>query len=941
MDCGPAALKAALQGFGISASYARLREACQTDVDGTSIDTLEEVANLLGLNAEQMLVPTDHLLIDEPTSLPALIAMQLPNGFGHFCIAWGMTGPFVQVMDPAIGRRWMRRKQFLAELFPLPHPFPAEDWREWAGSDGFCAPLRTRLTRLVNGDTTTLATVEQLLADALADPDWYPIACLDAATRMSESLVQAGGVQRGKQAFALLETLVASSPYVPDEVNPTIPAPYWTVQPYANEEGMLLMTGALLIQFHGVRSDPYVEAAAAQEEQEEPVAAAQEEQEKPAAAAQEEQEKPAAAAQEEQEEPTDPSSPSSPSTKLSRELAATLDTQPEQPGREILQMLRADGLTSVVMVLLALGAIGVGLTIEQFMLRGLTDVFWARVSFDLRLTIAGALIFFLIGIFLLDFFNDSTLLSIGRNLEARFHLRFLEKIPRLNDRYFQSRLISDMIQRVHTLRQIRMLPILFSSVVALTAQLLLTTVGLVWLHLSGAPFAILMTSSIAAVVLLSQPLFFERDLCIRSHLGALSRFYLDALLGIIPIRTHSAEDAMRREHEGLLVKWFRANHDFLTTYLVSLAIQLVASMSFAVVMLFLYMQQGGSRAGILLYFFWVLVLPRIGRQLLITILQYPMQRNLVLRLLEPITTPEEKEDSPQPSPASPETPATKTAPMASAHGIALSFAQVTVRAGGHVILADINLQIQPGEHVAIVGPSGAGKSSLVGLLLGWHRPAEGHICVDDDVLHHDRLKQLRRETVWVDPSVQIWNRSLLENLRYGNIPDQSGNEQDHRLKLEQADLHTLLKRLPDGLQTVLGEGGGLVSGGEGQRVRLGRAMQREGVRLVILDEPFRGLDRAKRRTLLAQAREQWADATLLFISHDIDESQHFARVLVIEEGQVVEDGQPNALVAQPHTRYHALHRADAAVREGMWSDEVWQRLWLSDGVLRRGEEDRE
>jgi ABC-type transport system involved in cytochrome bd biosynthesis fused ATPase/permease subunit len=187
--------------------------------------------------------------------------------------------------------------------------------------------------------------------------------------------------------------------------------------------------------------------------------------------------------------------------------------------------------------------------------------------------------------------------------------------------------------------------------------------------------------------------------------------------------------------------------------------------------------------------------------------------------------------------------------------------------------------------------------------------------------------------------VQIWNRSLLENLRYGNMPDEPGSEQDHSLKLQQADLHTLLKRLPDGLQTVLGEGGGLVSGGEGQRVRLGRAMQRDGVRLVILDEPFRGLDRAKRRTLLAQAREQWADATLLFISHDIDESQHFARVLVIEEGQIVEDGRPDELAAQPDTRYHALHAADAAVRQGMWSDEVWQRWWLSDGVLRRGEGD--
>src|SRR5271156_2835524 len=88
MDCGPASLKSLLEGFGVPVSYGRLREACQTDVDGTSIDTLEDIAQQLGLDAEQKMVPVDHVLIDAAQSLPAIVVVSLPNGFTHFVVVW-------------------------------------------------------------------------------------------------------------------------------------------------------------------------------------------------------------------------------------------------------------------------------------------------------------------------------------------------------------------------------------------------------------------------------------------------------------------------------------------------------------------------------------------------------------------------------------------------------------------------------------------------------------------------------------------------------------------------------------------------------------------------------------------------------------------------------------------------------------------------------------
>src|SRR6185503_12153807 len=96
--------------------------------------------------------------------------------------------------------------------------------------------------------------------------------------------------------------------------------------------------------------------------------------------------------------------------------------------------------------------------------------------------------------------------------------------------------------------------------------------------------------------------------------------------------------------------------------------------------------------------------------------------------------------------------------------VAIRMDGVTVKAGGHTILDGVDLEIAAGSHVAVVGPSGAGKSSLVGLLLGWHAPSSGRVTIDGEPLDARRLERLREETAWVDPSVQLWNRSLFDNL---------------------------------------------------------------------------------------------------------------------------------------------------------------------------------
>jgi ATP-binding cassette subfamily B protein len=292
----------------------------------------------------------------------------------------------------------------------------------------------------------------------------------------------------------------------------------------------------------------------------------------------------------------------------------------------------------------------------------------------------------------------------------------------------------------------------------------------------------------------------------------------------------------------------------------------------------------------------------------------------MLRMLEPLLTPT--------SPAAGLDSGTPAGEPATA-GVRIVMEGVEVRAAGHSVLRGVSVSIPAGAHVAVVGASGAGKSTLVGLLLGWYAAAAGQLLVDGRPLDAAGVHALRRVTAWVDPAVHLWNRSLVENLQYGNPFD---TQHAAGFAVAAADLQELIEKLPQGLQTPLGEGGALVSGGEGQRVRLGRALLRPDVRLVILDEPFRGLDRGARHALMAFVREHWRGATLVCVSHDVAGTQDFDRVLVVDAGAVVEDGDPREL-AGADSLYRTLLTTERDVRERLWSSPVWRHLRIDDGRL--------
>jgi ATP-binding cassette subfamily B protein len=353
------------------------------------------------------------------------------------------------------------------------------------------------------------------------------------------------------------------------------------------------------------------------------------------------------------------------------------------------------------------------------------------------------------------------------------------------------------------------------------------------------------------------------------------------------------------------------------------AVQSVAALALCVGLLGHWLAAGREASGALLLLYWALGLPALGEEFARLVAQAPLQRNVALRLLEPLAGLEEDTFLGAGDGES-------TAPGSGSGGVAIAFAGVTVTLGQRDVLRDVDLAIAPGEHVGIVGASGAGKSSLVGCLLGWNRPQRGRLTADGRVLDAPAMRRLRAHTAWIDETVRLWNRSLADNLRFGN--GEPGRDALERA-LDDAQLRDVVTRRPEGLDTVAGEGGASFSGGEGQRLRLARALLRPGVRLALLDEPFRGLEREQRAAVLARARERWRDSTLLYVTHDVAETQAFDRVLVLEGGRVIEDGPPALLVAREGSRYRALLAAEREVHARLDGSAAWRRLRLAGGRL--------
>ncbi|MEJ2453355.1 MAG: thiol reductant ABC exporter subunit CydD [Candidatus Thiodiazotropha sp.] len=220
---------------------------------------------------------------------------------------------------------------------------------------------------------------------------------------------------------------------------------------------------------------------------------------------------------------------------------------------------------------------------------------------------------------------------------------------------------------------------------------------------------------------------------------------------------------------------------------------------------------------------------------------------------------------------------------------------------GRRALRSVDLSINAGERVAIVGPSGAGKSTLLNLLLGFQPPAEGEIRINGQPLGTLDPKSWHRHIAWVPQRAHLFQGSVTDNIRLAwPDADQAAVEQAARL----AHADDFIRQLPQGYDTAVGEGGRVLSGGQIQRIALARAFLKDAP-LVILDEATAHLDLESERSI-QQAMETLAQGrTLILIAHRLSTLSGIPRILVLDRGQLAEEGNHASLLAREGI-YHRL-----------------------------------
>lgn len=801
MDCGPACLKSMLQGFNLSVNFGRLRNICQTDVDGTSIDVIEDLAAKLGLPAEQIILPVDYIPLKSADVLPAILVTTLPNRVPHFIVIWRRIGAWVQIMNPGYGRRWIRWSTLMAEVYQHQMEVPGQDWREWATGDEAHVMMCERLRDLGFNAKQIDAVWKQMNTDT----SWMTAAQVDAVVRYTSAMQREGMLRKGAPSWTFFEAQLAKEE-VPDEY----------VMIVAGKEDAVIVRMAVLVRIQS-RQQPVEHEFA---------------------------------------------------TKAADELGLLV---PEANPMVFFWRWFSEGNAWFPLMLAVVSAFAAAGIILQAVLFDTMLELNRLLGFGFeRWIFVSGLILFLAFNTLLYISSSRIRLRLGRRLEIGLRRDLLIKLPLLQHQYISTRLLSDMAERSHNLHLLRELPANALEFAETFFLLLFTLLGIVVLFPGSIFPALLLAILMVSVPVFANGILGELDNRSRTLVAIINRLFYDSLMGLLPLRSHVGEQRQVQEQDVFLSQWGRSYRRFTSIHL---TIQFGLELAGLLIVGWILLSYAGTAAVApsLLLVYWVLNLSLLGEKLGLIIMKYPRFRNVFLRYMELLTQPEQVRP-------------TFSDAQNKAAGVAIDMSAVSLSVAGNVILRDINFCISPGEHIAIVGESGAGKSSLLGLLLGQFQHYDGDIKADQQTLNSYSLYP---DIVWIDPGMQLWNRSIAANLEYG----QQQEKHNHHLD----ELQDLIKQLPDGIRTVIGEGGCALSGGEGQRLRISRGLGQSIPRLVLLDEPCRGLDRDTRHVLLRKLRQTWPEATLLCITHDISEAKLFPRVMVMHDGTIVEDTDPNEL----------------------------------------------
>jgi len=251
------------------------------------------------------------------------------------------------------------------------------------------------------------------------------------------------------------------------------------------------------------------------------------------------------------------------------------------------------------------------------------------------------------------------------------------------------------------------------------------------------------------------------------------------------------------------------------------------------------------------------------------------------------------------------------------------------------ILENINLIIRPGEKVALVGPSGAGKTTLVRLLLRLYSLESGKILIDGQDISKVTQHSLRKNISIVPQDTILFHRTISENIEYGKL---GAGIKEIKKSAELSHSDEFIKSLPDGFQTYVGERGIKLSGGERQRVAIARAILKNAP-ILILDEATSSLDSHSEMLIQDALNTLMMNRTTIVIAHRLSTIQKMDRIIVIDQGKIIEEGSHNDLLNKSDSLYRKLWTLQAG--GFLASDEEEIKINENESVIKENNDDEE
>ena len=381
---------------------------------------------------------------------------------------------------------------------------------------------------------------------------------------------------------------------------------------------------------------------------------------------------------------------------------------------------------------------------------------------------------------------------------------------------------------------------------------------------------------------------------IQSGVAGMAQAAEQALAAQQEVKVYGAQQAELNRYSGLVERNLKLTLKVETTRAsASSLVQILAALALAVVLLVAGYEAAHGRmsAGsfVSIMMAMLALIPSLKR---ITNIQSAIQRGIAAseRIFALLDEPDE--------------PDVGTRPLVRARG-EIEFRNVSVRYDrqNNAALDSVSLFAHPGTVTAIVGRSGSGKSTLVRLLPRFYRCTSGDIFLDGISLKDFRLEDLRRQIGLVSQQVMLFDGSVAENIAYGQP---GADAAAVRRAAEAANALEFIQRLPQGLDTPIGENGALLSGGQRQRIAIARAILKDAP-ILILDEATAALDNESERLVQDALDRLIPDRTTLVIAHRLSTIEHADQVLVLDHGRLVEQGRHVELLAQGGLYAH-LHR---------------------------------